>query len=83
MENKKKEVKPMPRKKGMAVYLKRDWQLYFLLLFPIICVIVFNYAAYPGLRMAFISQQKGIQEVNGLGLKHSERYLKTGILCGH
>ena len=34
--------------------LKRDWQLYLLLLVPLALVIVFNYAAYPGLRMAFM-----------------------------
>lgn len=34
--------------------LKRDWQLYLMLLFPVIMVVVFNYAAYPGLRMAFM-----------------------------
>ena len=34
--------------------LKRDWQLYLLLLVPVALVIVFNYAAYPGLRMAFM-----------------------------
>lgn len=33
---------------------KRDWQLYLLLLFPLIMVFVFNYAAYPGMRMAFM-----------------------------
>ena len=33
---------------------KRDWQLYLLLLFPIAMVVLFNYAAYPGLRMAFM-----------------------------
>ena len=56
MENKKMEVAPMPRKKGLAVYLKRDWQLYVLLIFPIVCVILFNYMAYPGLRMAFMDK---------------------------
>lgn len=34
--------------------IKRDWQLYVMLLFPIAMVILFNYAAYPGLRMAFM-----------------------------
>ena len=34
---------------------KRDWQLYLLLLFPLIMVFVFSYAAYPGLRMAFMN----------------------------
>lgn len=33
---------------------KRDWQLYLLLLFPLAMVIIFNYAAYPGLRMVFM-----------------------------
>lgn len=33
---------------------KRDWQLYLLVLFPLIMVFVFSYAAYPGLRMAFM-----------------------------
>ncbi|MBE5823827.1 MAG: sugar ABC transporter permease [Butyrivibrio sp.] len=34
--------------------LKRDWQLYLLLLIPLILVIVFSFGAYPGLRMAFM-----------------------------
>ncbi len=33
---------------------KRDWQLYLMLIFPLVMVIVFNYAAYPGLRMVFM-----------------------------
>jgi putative aldouronate transport system permease protein len=33
---------------------KRDWQLYLLLLIPLALVVVFNYAAYPGLRMVFM-----------------------------
>ncbi len=33
---------------------KRDWQLYVMLLIPLVIVIVFNYAAYPGMRMAFM-----------------------------
>lgn len=44
----------MRRKKGVSYYLKRDWRLYLLLLFPLACVIIFKYAAYPGLRMAFM-----------------------------
>ena len=33
---------------------KRDWHLYLLLLVPVLLVIIFNYAAYPGLRMVFM-----------------------------
>ncbi len=34
--------------------LRRDWHLYLLLLLPVLLVIIFNYAAYPGLRMVFM-----------------------------
>lgn len=33
---------------------KRDWQLYLLLAVPLLMVIIFSYAAYPGLRMVFM-----------------------------
>lgn len=33
---------------------RRDWHLYVLLLIPVLLVIIFNYAAYPGLRMVFM-----------------------------
>ena len=35
--------------------LKRDWQLYLLLLLPVAFVLIFKYAAYPGLRIAFMN----------------------------
>ena len=37
------------------VYLKNNWQLYLLLLIPVVFVIVFKYAAYPGMRIAFMN----------------------------
>lgn len=48
--------KPVPivHKRGLGHFLKRDWQLYLLLVFPLTIVILFKYAAYPGLRMAFM-----------------------------
>ena len=39
---------------------KRDWQLYLLLLFPLLMVFVFNYAAYPGLRMVFMDYKPAL-----------------------
>lgn len=56
MTNRKAQKPPIvlaARSKNPLAFLKRDWQLYLLLLFPIVCVILFNYAAYPGLRMVF------------------------------
>lgn len=34
--------------------IRRDWELYLILMIPVACVIIFNYAAYPGLRIAFL-----------------------------
>ena len=34
--------------------LSRDWHLYLMLLFPLAMVFIFNYAAYPGLRMVLL-----------------------------
>ncbi|MGN1187575.1 MAG: ABC transporter permease [Lachnospiraceae bacterium] len=53
-----KVVKPpiviaQKNKKPLA-FLKRDWQLYIMLIFPLVCVFLFNYAAYPGLKLAFM-----------------------------
>ena len=33
---------------------QRDWHLYLMLLIPVALVILYNYAAYPGLRMVFL-----------------------------
>ncbi len=49
---------------------KRDWQLYLLLLIPLIMVFVFSYAAYPGLRMVFMDYKpaKGYDGSEWVGL---------------
>ena len=50
-----KETAPKVKNEiGWGKAFKRDWQLYLLLLFPIAMVAFFNYAAYPGLRIAFM-----------------------------
>lgn len=52
---KKESTKPANKARSSFVKaLKRDWQLYFILLVPILLVVLFNYAAYPGLRMVFM-----------------------------
>lgn len=48
------------RKHSISHYIKRDWQLYFLLLLPLACVILFKYSAYPGLRMAFMDYKPAL-----------------------
>ncbi|WP_370452209.1 ABC transporter permease [Cohnella sp. AR92] len=41
------------KNKGMTFFLRRDWQLYLLLLFPLSFVLVFKYAPMTGLVLAF------------------------------
>lgn len=41
--------------------LKRDWQLYVMLIFPIMCVVLFKFAAYPGLRMIFMDYKPALK----------------------
>lgn len=43
------------RRIGLWKQIQRDWQLYLLLALPVAFVIIFRYAAYPGLRMAFMN----------------------------
>ncbi|MCR4833812.1 MAG: ABC transporter permease subunit [Butyrivibrio sp.] len=58
--------------------LKRDWQLYLLLLIPLVLVIVFSYGAYPGLRMAFMDYKpaKGYSGSEWVGFKTFQKIFK-------
>lgn len=64
---------------------KRDWQLYLMLIFPLVMVFMFNYAAYPGLRMVFMNYKvmKGYSGSDWVGLKNfqtlftSDQFLKA------
>ena len=58
--------------------LKRDWQLYLLLLLPVVLVAVFSYAAYPGLRMAFMDYKpmKGFAGSDWVGMKVFQKIFK-------
>jgi len=58
--------------------LARDWQLYLLLMFPVLMVIIFNYAAYPGLRMIFMDYKpaKGYDGSKWVGLQTFEKVFK-------
>lgn len=72
MAKEKSAAKPQVRTKTTwKNALKRDWQLYLLLLFPIVMVVVFNYAAYPGLRMAFMDYKpaKGYDGSEWVGME--------------
>ena len=57
--------------------VKRDWQLYLLLLVPIALVIIFKYASYPGLRIAFMDYKpaKGFDGSEWVGMKIFQRIM--------
>lgn len=51
----KPSMTPLTRDRKISwSFLKRDWQLYLLVLLPLAFVIIFKYAAYPGMRIAFM-----------------------------
>ena len=58
----------MPWKKTV----RRDWQLYLLLIIPLALVFIFNYAAYPGLRMIFYDYKvmKGFEGSKWVGFEN-------------
>ncbi len=60
------------------VWLKRDWQLYLLVLLPVAFVILFKYAAYPGLRIAFMNFKpaKGFAGSEWVGLGIFQKIFK-------
>ena len=66
------------RRKFLGVYLKNNWQLYLMLMVPVIFVIVFKYAAYPGLRIAFMDYKpaKGYAGSKWVGLGTFEKIFR-------
>lgn len=50
-----KTVRNDLRRHRNLTYFKNNWQMYLLLLIPVAFVIIFKYAAYPGLRIAFMN----------------------------
>ena len=66
------------RKKFLGVYLKNNWQLYLMLMVPVVFVIIFKYAAYPGLRIAFMDYKpaKGYAGSKWVGLETFEKIFR-------
>lgn len=54
-KNKKSASVGLGRSSSWVIAIKRDWELYILLIIPLVIVIAFNYASFPGLRMAFMN----------------------------
>ncbi|MDO5424987.1 MAG: ABC transporter permease subunit [Eubacteriales bacterium] len=56
-----KKQKP---KENMALYLKKNWQLYVLMILPMLFIVIFKYGAYPFLTVAF-KDYKVARGING------------------
>ena len=73
------QVVNKPKRPNPTVkYLVNHWQLYMLLMVPVIFVIVFKYAAYPGLRMAFMNYKpaKGYAGSEWVGFETFQKVFK-------
>ena len=66
------------RRMRRRLYFKDNWQLYFMILIPIAFVILFKYAAYPGLRIAFMNYKpaKGYSGSEWVGFQIFEKIFK-------
>lgn len=66
----------LPRRR--LQFLKRDWQLYLLVLLPVAFVLLFKYAAYPGLRIAFMNYKpaKGFANSEWVGFAIFQKIFK-------
>lgn len=61
---KQDEIVLTKKKKGLGFYLKRDWQLYVLLLVPFVFAVIFKFLPMLGLSIAFLDY-KPIQGFSG------------------
>lgn len=76
---KSKPAEALPlQKKGALFYFKRDWQLYALMLLPMVFIIVFKYLAYTGLSVSFLDYKvaRGYAGSDFVGLEIFEKVFK-------
>ena len=74
----RKTVGQVKSRHPMRVYLQNNWQLYLFLIVPIAFVIIFKYAAYPGLRIAFMNYKpaKGYAGSPWVGMETFQKIFK-------
>ena len=75
------QVKTISRERKRAMwkaYMKDNWQMYVMILVPIAFVILFKYAAYPGLRIAFMNYKpaKGYAGSEWVGMEIFQKIFK-------
>lgn len=65
--------------RGWFSDIKTNWQLYVLILIPLVYIIVFKYVPMYGARIAFVNYmpRKGVMGSEVVGFAHFERFLKS------
>lgn len=63
------------RKDSFKLYMKKNWQLYILMILPLLFILIFKYGAYSGLTIAFKDYKvaKGIADSQWIGGKVFEK----------
>ena len=66
------------RRREIGAYVKSNGQLYVMLLVPVAFVLLFKYAAYPGLRIAFMNYKpaKGYAGSAWVGMENFQKIFK-------
>jgi len=66
------------RRAAFRAYMKSNWQMYLMLLIPVAFVFIFKYAAYPGLRIAFMNYKpaKGYAGSAWVGMENFQKIFK-------
>lgn len=67
------------RMKRTIIMMKRRWELYFLILLPILYLVIFKYIPMAGVQIAFkdFNVVKGIWGSDWAGLKHFENFFQS------
>ncbi len=78
MSNKAVVIPRRRRLGGFGTYFRNNWQLYLMLMLPLAFVIIFKYAAYPGLRIAFMNFKpaKGFEGSEWVGWETFEKVFR-------
>lgn len=73
---------PRKRKSKVLLTIEKNWQLYLLLLLPVVYMIIFEYGPIYGIQIAFKDYMvsKGIWGSPWVGLKHFKRFVNSPMM---
>lgn len=71
-------MEQIKRKESFRLYMKKNWQLYLLMVLPLLFILIFKYGAYSGLTIAFKDYKvaKGIADSQWIGFEVFEKIFK-------